>query len=245
VTETIFHEDRNMTMAKKLRDAGVDVDHARLTELAFNAIKFAKGDVGAATDRLLSVVMNNGRLLAALMELSEAKIRERAAQFIGERTTDMRGSSRGQGDSATKSGSGSQSLNAGQYGADPASAAGGGAASQVVGDSHLSPVRRPAPVSEEMRTAAVAVARSVFDERISESIGFVWRDLTGHKLVNVLIKSEWLGAIGWLLLPKWGGRDLYRPLPEVVSEKELKAIIAKADAKRLRTAEAARQVTYV
>lgn len=88
---------------RKLRDAGADVDGARLSEAAFAAIKRnrARGErngfdsrtviVETAAMDLFSVVMNDARLLAALFSLTRENVKQRVDEYVANRFADMAG----------------------------------------------------------------------------------------------------------------------------------------------------------
>lgn len=72
----------------KLKAAGVDVDHARLTEIAFAALK--RYPVRTVAERsFATTVLSDAALLVALIGRQE--VIQRAAAFVAERAQDMRG----------------------------------------------------------------------------------------------------------------------------------------------------------
>jgi hypothetical protein len=75
-------------LENKLRDAGVDVDRARLTEIAFDALRRLPNQHSAARS-VATTVLGDAGLLAAL--LGRDTIMTAVAEFVSARANDMRG----------------------------------------------------------------------------------------------------------------------------------------------------------
>lgn len=231
-----------MSMKDKLKAAGVDTFRAQCYALATRILPKHGYDPAASVADFAASLQRSGVLLEFL-NIVAADMKNAAAGDIGVPSATVLPSPA----AAPIRGSGSQNIAASHDLSDAGTApqTQDGAASHQRGDRQMAEDRRPAPVSKAMRTAARAVASSsVFDQRISESIGFVWRDLTGRQLLNVQIKHKWLGAIVRKLAPKWEGRNLDAKLPEVCTEAELKSALEAAEQARQRAALQARRLAH-
>lgn len=219
-------------MEAELRNAGVDVDAARLTELAFERLRKNGRDPAKALRSFSAAVTADSRLLVALM-----------TRYLVERATDMQGSELGSshntsdrqtpGDRdptpSSRDGS-SHFISESHVGDDrsalaPSKQAGGAKAHMTA---TLRPTRRPAPPSTIDRSASRAVARSaIFDFHLSADMTF--GDLTKRDFLNLVVKEAAIRAlVDEMSKIEWPA-DLDAPirsfLPEGVARKIIETVM--------------------
>jgi len=74
-------------MENELRKAGIDVDHARLTEIAFETLRHFERNMAKATRSVRTSVISDGRLMAAL--IGHEELNNRIEAFLRDRIDDM------------------------------------------------------------------------------------------------------------------------------------------------------------
>lgn len=256
---------RKTTLEGPLKEAGVNVDRARLIRAAESVLRGSKWKHDVAIERFVRELNADAKLLRALHQISEDQSRELASLLLAQLIDDAKGLARervslGKRESQrladrpapapSDSVSSRASLDAlDSHDADdrpttPVPVSKGGASQKGV-ESHPR-IDRPSRSTSITRVAAESVARSsVFDAQISETISFRWGDITRDDYDNLRIKNAWATEVERGLAPLMErAPDRHTPIRKFVSESEMRRVIESANSKKQATVAAVRALIH-
>ena len=224
-------------MAEKMRESGLDTDKARLDSIACDVLRQAKQNVESASQRFLKIVRSDADLMAALF--GESVLEQRAEAYLRLRAEDMRPTRDGVSQLSFESQpSNDHSVPASNKvrsshvelespATDDRPAPTRGVVSQRTNESQKSKDRHSPPPTKISKVAAARVAKnSIYDMSIGMQLTF--RTAKLYDIINnERAGSRYTRMMTLLRTSKQWPDDA--AVPDVYSEKELKAIIKKAD----------------
>ncbi len=246
-----------MKLEQPLKDAGVNVDRARIMRAAESVLRGAKWQLAGAVGRLLREVNADAKLLRGLHGISEQATRDAASALLAQMISDRNGPTQE---------AASQSATASEVTCDRRSPAPSDSSrASHVGIERLEVIDRPAaPVSKGgarqtgvvsqstcdrpsrsiSKPSAVSFATSsVMNERVSASYEFRWGDITQSDFLNLRVKNAFAKEVErGLENLKWP--DMNTPARKFVAEPEMRVIVERANKARDAAAAAVRSLSH-
>lgn len=246
-----------MKLEQPLKDAGVDVDRARVLRAAESVLRGAKWQLAAAVERLLREVNADVKLLRGLHGIAESASRDAASALLAQLIQDRKGptqetasrartESQNIGDRRSPAPSDSSRASPVSHASRscfdrPAAPVSAGGASQVRIEGQCA-IDRPSRSISSASAVAFATS-SVMNERVSQSYEFLWGDITQRDFLNLRVKNAFAKEVErGLEKLKWP--DMDTPARTFASEPEMRAIAERASKARDAAASAVRAISH-